>query len=56
MLAELYAIYMGLALAKDLTIEELVCYFDSLLCINFIKDLIIKYQVYVVLIQDFKKS
>ncbi|MCI77048.1 S-like ribonuclease, partial [Trifolium medium] len=37
MLAELYAIYKGLSLAKDMAIEELVCYSDSLLCINLIK-------------------
>jgi ribonuclease HI len=52
MLAGLYAIYRGLPLARDLTIEDLVCYSDSLLCFNLIKDLI--YHVYVVLIQDIK--
>ncbi|MCI13385.1 S-like ribonuclease, partial [Trifolium medium] len=36
-LAELYAIYQGLILAKDMTIGELVCYSDSLHCINLIK-------------------
>ena len=36
--AELYAIYQGLILdKKNLDITELVCYFDSLLCINLLK-------------------
>ncbi|GAU40444.1 hypothetical protein TSUD_397630 [Trifolium subterraneum] len=52
LLAELYAIYQGLTLAKDLAIDELVCYSDSLLCINLIKGPIVKYHVYAVLIQD----
>ncbi|GAU33795.1 hypothetical protein TSUD_221330 [Trifolium subterraneum] len=55
LLAELYAIYQGLTLAKDLDIDELVCYSDSLLCINLIKSLIVKYHIYVVLIQDIKE-
>ncbi|MCI37547.1 replication protein A1-like protein, partial [Trifolium medium] len=36
-------------------IDELVCYSDSLLCINLIKGPIVKYHVYVVLIQDIKE-
>ncbi|GAU41508.1 hypothetical protein TSUD_302460 [Trifolium subterraneum] len=55
LLAELYAIYQGLTLAKDLVIDELVCYSDSLLCINLIKGPIVKYHVYAVLIQDIKE-
>ncbi|GAU12290.1 hypothetical protein TSUD_141980 [Trifolium subterraneum] len=52
---ELYAIYQGLTLAKDLAIDELICYSDSLLCINLIKGPIVNYHVYVVLIQDIKE-
>ncbi|MCI32239.1 N-hydroxycinnamoyl/benzoyltransferase [Trifolium medium] len=37
LLAELYAIYKGLLLAKDMSIGELVCYSDSLLSVNLIK-------------------
>jgi ribonuclease HI len=33
-LAELSAIYHGLIIAKDLGFVELVCYLDSLVCIN----------------------
>ena len=47
--------YQGLTLAKDLAIDELVYYLNSLLCINLIKDPVVKYHVYVVLIQDIKK-
>jgi ribonuclease HI len=47
--------YQGLTLAKDLAIDELVCYSDSLLCINLIKGLVVKYHVYAVLVQDIKK-
>jgi ribonuclease HI len=55
MLAELYVIYQGLTLAKDLAVEELVCYSDSLLYINLIKGPIVKYHVHAVLIQDIKE-
>ncbi|MCI17304.1 RNA-directed DNA polymerase (Reverse transcriptase), partial [Trifolium medium] len=34
LLAELYAIYKALLLAKDMSIDELVCYSDSLHCVN----------------------
>jgi ribonuclease HI len=36
-LVELCAIYKGLMLARDMSIEELVCYSDSLHCVNLIK-------------------
>jgi ribonuclease HI len=52
MLAELFVIYQELTLAKDLALEELICYSDSLLCINLIKGPIVKYHVHDVLIQD----
>ncbi|GAU28886.1 hypothetical protein TSUD_293380 [Trifolium subterraneum] len=55
LLAELFAIYKGLTLAKNMAIDELVCYSDSLHCINLIKGPSIKYHVYVVLIQDIKE-
>jgi ribonuclease HI len=38
LLAELYVIYNGLLLAKDMCINELVFYSDSLHCVNVIKD------------------
>ncbi|CAJ2643293.1 unnamed protein product [Trifolium pratense] len=53
--AELLAIYQGLTLAKNMAIDELVCYSDSLHCINLIKGPNINYHVYAVLIQDIKE-
>ncbi|PNX73807.1 ribonuclease H [Trifolium pratense] len=38
LLAELYDIYKGLLLAKDMNIDELVCYSDSLHNVNLIND------------------
>jgi len=55
LLDELLAIYHGLILAKNLGITEFVCYSNSLHCINLINGLIVKYHVYVVLIQDIKE-
>ncbi|KAK2445291.1 hypothetical protein QL285_016239 [Trifolium repens] len=55
LLVELYAIYKGLLLAKNMSIDELVCYFDSLHCINLIKGPQVKYHIYAVLIQDIKE-
>ncbi|PNX84295.1 replication A1-like protein [Trifolium pratense] len=40
--AELYDIYKGLLLAKDTSIDELVCYSDSLHSVNLIKDFFAK--------------
>ncbi|GAU11996.1 hypothetical protein TSUD_196200 [Trifolium subterraneum] len=55
LLTELFAIYKGLTLAKNMVIDELVYYSDSLHCINLIKGPSIKYHVYAVLIQDIKE-
>ncbi|GAU50021.1 hypothetical protein TSUD_186220 [Trifolium subterraneum] len=55
LLAELYAIYRGLLLAKEMSIDELVCYSDSLHCVNLIKDPLAKYHIHAVLIQDIKE-
>ncbi|GAU32838.1 hypothetical protein TSUD_209060 [Trifolium subterraneum] len=55
LLAELYDIYEGLLLAKDMSIDELVCYSDSLHCVNLIKCPFVKYHIHVVLIQDIKE-
>jgi len=52
---ELYAIYQGLLLAKDMGIIVLVCYFDSLRCINIINGPSMIFVCYTVLIQDIKK-
>jgi hypothetical protein len=41
-------------LAKNFGIEELICYSDSLICIDLIKDPTHKFYVYAVLIQDVK--
>jgi ribonuclease HI len=53
--AELYAIYKGLLLAKDMSVDELVCYYDSLHCVNLINGSQIKFHIYAVLIQDIKE-
>ena len=55
MLAELSAIYHGLIIAQNSGFVELVCYSDSLVCINLINGHLEKYHVYVVLIQDIKE-
>jgi hypothetical protein len=55
LLAELFSIYEGLILAKNMVMYELICYSDSLHRINLIKGLNIKYHVYVELIQYIKK-
>jgi len=54
MLAELSAIYHGLIMAKNLGYAKLVCYSDSLVCINLINGPVENYHVYAVLIQDIK--
>ncbi|XP_024633938.1 uncharacterized protein [Medicago truncatula] len=51
---ELYAIYQGLILARNLNIGDLVCYNDSLHCINLLKGPILNFHVYAILIQDVK--
>jgi hypothetical protein len=38
-----------------MSIDELVCYSDSLRCVNLIKGPKVKYHIYVVLIQDIKE-
>lgn len=54
LLAELTAIYHGLRLARNMGINDLVCYSDSLLSINHIHGDIQYYHVYAVLVQDIK--
>lgn len=54
-LAELFAIYHGLIITKDLGFVELVCCSDSLVYINLINGRQEKYHVYTVLIQDIKE-
>lgn len=53
--AELYAIYKGLLLVKDLEIINLVCYSDSFHYINLVKGPFLEFHVYDVLIQDIKE-
>jgi ribonuclease HI len=55
LLAELFAILHGLTLAKDMDFETLICYFNSLHCINVIKGPNIHFHVHVVLIQHIKE-
>jgi ribonuclease HI len=55
MFAELYAIYKGLLLAKDLSYINLVCYFNSLHCVNLIQGPSMKFHIYAVLIQEIKE-
>ena len=50
LLAELTAIYHGLIVSKDLGIDELVCYSNSLLCINIVNGPAEKFHIYAVLI------
>jgi ribonuclease HI len=52
--AELTALYQGLKLAISFNLEELVCYSDSLLTVNLIKEDLNHYHVYAVLIQNIK--
>jgi hypothetical protein len=49
------AIYKGLLLAKEMNIDELVCYPDSLDCVNFIKGPQVRYHINGVLIQYIKE-
>jgi hypothetical protein len=54
--AELYVIYKGLLLTKDMNIDELVYYSNFLRCVNLVKKgHQVKYHIYVVWIQDIKK-
>jgi hypothetical protein len=53
--AELYAIYEEILLAKDMNIDELVCYSDSLHCVNLIKSPQVKYYIHAVLVQYIKE-
>jgi len=55
MYVELYAIYQGLLLAKNMGISNLVCYYDSLHCINILNGPSMRFHIYVVLIQDIKE-
>jgi ribonuclease HI len=56
LLAEFYVIYKGrLLLAKDMSIDELVCYSDSLHYVNLIKGPQVTYHIHAVLIQDIKE-
>jgi len=52
---EIFAIYRGLLLAKELDIMDLVCYSNYLYYINLINGPSLKFHVYVVLIQELKK-
>jgi hypothetical protein len=54
-IAELCVIYRGLLLTKDMDIDELICYSDSLNCVYLKKGPQVIYHIYVVLIQDIKK-
>jgi len=47
---EIYSIYQDLIWTKHMDIIELVCYSDSLHCINVLKGPTMRYHVYAVLI------
>jgi ribonuclease HI len=55
LIVELYAIYKGLLLAKDVEIDEIICYSDSLPCINIINGPQVNYHIHIMLIKDIKK-
>jgi hypothetical protein len=55
LLAELYVIYKGLLLAKDMSIDELVFSSDFLHSVNLIKGVQVRYHTHAVLIQDIKE-
>jgi hypothetical protein len=52
LLAELYDIYKGLLLAKDMNIDELIYYSDYLHCVKFIKGPQAIYSIHAILVQD----
>jgi len=52
---ELYAIYKGLFLVKEMGITDFVCYSNSLHCINILKGPPMRFHAYAVLIQDIKE-
>lgn len=52
--AELHAILMGLQLARNLSIVDVVCYSDSLHCVSLINGSAMVYHAYATLIQDIK--
>jgi hypothetical protein len=54
LLVELYDIYKGVLLAREISIDELICYSDSLHCVN-LKGPQVKYHTHTVLIQDIKE-
>ena len=56
LLAGLTTIFKGLRLARDMGLEELVCYTDSQLSVNLIICDISKYHAYAVLVQDIKDT
>jgi len=54
LLAELTTIYHGLSKAIDMGMDDLICYSDPLLSINFVNDNTPQFHIYDVLIQDIK--
>ncbi|XP_024634721.1 uncharacterized protein [Medicago truncatula] len=54
LLAELTTIYHGLSKAIEMGVDDLICYYDSLLSINLIFVNTTRFHIYVVLIQDIK--
>jgi hypothetical protein len=52
---EFYAIYKDLLLVRDMDIDKLICYSDSLHCVNPIKSPQVKFHIHVVLIQNIKE-
>ena len=54
LLAELTAIHQGLKLVMVLNANDIMCYSDSLLAVNFIANETPRYHIYAVLIQNIK--
>jgi len=55
MFVELYTIYQGLLLAKNMCITGLICYFNSLHRINILNGSPMRFHDYAFLIQDIKE-
>jgi len=52
LLVEHTVIYHGLVVSKDLRVDKLVCYSDSLVCINLLNGHVEKFDIYAILIQN----
>jgi len=51
---ELHAIYRGLSLASEMNLHKVICYLDSLHCVNILMELTHRYHKYATLILNIK--